>query len=69
MVGNADTLVTLGDLAQPGPIFAALGFAVIVALAYRQITGAVMVGILLVTSVSIGLGFPAWMVLSACRPV
>lgn len=57
MVGNADTLVTLGDLAQPGPIFAALGFAVIVALAYRQITGAVMVGILLVTSVSIGLGF------------
>ncbi|NLZ78522.1 MAG: NCS2 family permease, partial [Gammaproteobacteria bacterium] len=57
VVGNPDTLVALGDLAQPGPIFATLGFAVIVALAYRQITGAVMIGILLITGCSIGFGF------------
>lgn len=57
VIGNKDTLVTLGDLAQPAPILATLGFVVIVSLAYRQITGAVMIGILLVTALSIGLGF------------
>ena len=57
VMGNKDTLVTLGDLAQPAPILATLGFVVIVSLAYRQITGAVMIGILLVTALSIGLGF------------
>src|SRR5699024_3955068 len=59
VIGNPDTLVTLGDLTQPGPILATIGFMLIVALAYRQITGAVMIGILLITGFSIVMGFSA----------
>ncbi|WP_425055620.1 NCS2 family permease [Pseudomonas abyssi] len=50
------TLVTMGDLGQPEPLLAAAGFAVIVALSYRKVTGAVMIGILLVTAASFLLG-------------
>lgn len=53
VVDHPATLLTLGDLTQPGPLLAGLGFAVIVALAYRQVTGAVMIGILLVTGISL----------------
>ena len=56
VVDNPATLVGAGDMTQPGPILAALGFVVIVALAYRQVTGAVMIGILLVTGLSLMLG-------------
>ncbi|HEY7775856.1 MAG TPA: NCS2 family permease, partial [Kineobactrum sp.] len=51
------TLVTLGDLTQPAPLLAGLGFAIIVALAYRQVTGAVMIGILVITAISLLAGF------------
>jgi len=57
VVAHPATLVGLGDLSQHGPILAALGFMIIVTLSYRKITGAVMIGILLVTAVSIFLGF------------
>ncbi|QIB49618.1 NCS2 family permease [Pseudomonas sp. OIL-1] len=53
VVDHPATLVTLGDLGQPAPLLAALGFAVIVALSYRKITGAVMIGILLITGISL----------------
>ncbi|SDR77413.1 putative MFS transporter, AGZA family, xanthine/uracil permease [Halopseudomonas xinjiangensis] len=53
VVDHPATLVALGDLTQPGPLLAALGFAVIVALAYRRVTGAVMIGILLITGISL----------------
>ena len=56
VVDNPATLVGAGDMTQPGPILASLGFAVIVALAYRRVTGAVMIGILLVTLISLALG-------------
>lgn len=56
VVAHPSTLVGLGDLTQPGPLLATLGFAVIVALAYRKITGAVMIGILLVTVISLMAG-------------
>ncbi|WP_193073723.1 NCS2 family permease [Pseudomonas sp. FME51] len=56
VVDNPATLVGAGDMTQPGPILASLGFAVIVALAYRRVTGAVMIGILLVTLISLMLG-------------
>ncbi|HAF93172.1 MAG TPA: guanine permease, partial [Pseudomonas sp.] len=45
-----------GDLTSGGPLLACLGFFVIAALAYRKVTGAVMIGILLVTGLSIVLG-------------
>ncbi len=53
VVDHPATLLTLGDLTQPAPLLAGLGFAVIVALAYRQVTGAVMIGILLITGISL----------------
>lgn len=56
VVDNPATLVGAGDMTLPGPLLASLGFAVIVALAYRRVTGAVMIGILLVTLISLALG-------------
>jgi adenine/guanine/hypoxanthine permease len=56
VVAHPATLVTLGDLSQPAPLLAGLGFALIVALAYRRVTGAVMIGILAVTLISLALG-------------
>lgn len=56
VVDNAATLVGLGDLHSPGPLLAVLGFFLIVALEARRVTGAVMIGILVVTAIAIGLG-------------
>lgn len=56
VVGSPATLVTMGNLSNPAPIYGLLGFFVIAALAYLKVTGAVMIGILAVTLVSILLG-------------
>ncbi|MDA7085075.1 NCS2 family permease [Pseudomonas sp. SA3-5] len=56
VVDNPATLVGLGDVSQGSVLLACLGFFVIAALAYRQVTGAVMIGILLVTGLSVALG-------------
>lgn len=56
VVDNPATLVGLGDLHSPGPLLAILGFVLIVALEARRVTGAVMIGILVVTAIAIGLG-------------
>ena len=50
-------MVGLGDLAKPAPILAALGFALIVALEALKVRGAVLIGILAVTIISIVMGF------------
>ena len=50
-------MVGLGDLAKPAPVLATLGFALIVALEALKVRGAVLIGILAVTIVSIALGF------------
>ena len=49
VVDSPATLVQFGDLTQLQPILCLLGFAVIVALVTRKITGAVIIGILAVT--------------------
>jgi len=56
VVDHPATLVTLGDLSKGGPLLACLGFFVIAALAQRRVTGSVMIGILLVTGLSILFG-------------
>ncbi|HSX69777.1 NCS2 family permease [Pseudomonas subflava] len=56
VVDNPATLVGLGDLTSPGPLLAVLGFFLIVALEARRVTGAVMIGILVVTAIAIALG-------------
>lgn len=56
VVDHPATLVGLGDVSKGGALLACLGFFVIAALAYRKVTGAVMIGILLVTGLSIVFG-------------
>ncbi len=56
VVDNPATLVGLGDLTAPGPLLAVLGFALIVGLEARRVTGAVMIGILLITAIAVALG-------------
>jgi adenine/guanine/hypoxanthine permease len=53
VVGNPNTLVGLGDLKKPAPILATFGFILIVALEALAVRGAVLIGILAVTIVSI----------------
>lgn len=56
VVDNPATLVGLGDLKQPAPILATLGFFLIVALEAMKVRGAVLIGILAVTLASILMG-------------
>ncbi|GEK49064.1 NCS2 family permease [Bisbaumannia pacifica] len=56
VVANPATYVALGDMTQPSALYALLGFFVITALAYLQVTGAVMIGILGVTILAMVLG-------------
>ena len=50
------TFVTLGDLHQSGPVLAALGFILIVALEQRKVPGAIIIGILAVTVAAVAAG-------------
>src|SRR6266481_2252226 len=56
VVANPATLVTLGDLKQWPAILCLVGFIVIVALNYRNIAGATLIGIIAVTLFGIPLG-------------
>ncbi|UUY10196.1 NCS2 family permease [Pseudomonas sp. J452] len=56
VIANPGTLVGLGDLHAPGPLLAIFGFFLIVALEARRVTGAVMIGILVVTAIAVALG-------------
>jgi len=56
VVANPATLVTLGDLKQWPAILCLLGFTVIVALNYRRIIGATLIGIVVVTLFGLPLG-------------
>lgn len=50
------TFVTLGDLHQPGPVLAVIGFFIIVALEQRKVPGAIIIGILAVTVAAVAMG-------------
>lgn len=57
IVVNSDaTLVTLGDLTAIPTLLAMLGFVIMVALSYREIPGAVLIGILVVSLIGVPLG-------------
>lgn len=57
VIGSPATMVTLGDLHRPSPILALFGLVLIVALEARKVRGGVVIGILMVTMLSIVLGF------------
>ena len=57
IVVNSDaTLVTLGDLTAPGTLLTVAGFFIIVALDAMRVTGAILIGILVITVAAILLG-------------
>ena len=55
VVASPATLITLGDLRNPGAILCLLGLVLIVALNYRRIIGGTLIGILIVTVIGIPL--------------
>ncbi|ETA65237.1 permease family protein [Bordetella pertussis H973] len=57
VVAHPATKVTLGDLREPGPLFAILGFFIIAALDALRVRGAILIGILSVTVLSMLLGY------------
>ncbi len=56
VVNNDATLVSIGKLLAPAPLLAVLGFAIIAALTARGITGAVVIGILVVAGIGWAIG-------------
>ncbi|TBN43728.1 NCS2 family permease [Paracoccus subflavus] len=56
VVDSPATLVTLGDLTAPGTLLTIAGFFIIVALDALRVTGAILIGILVITVAAIGLG-------------
>lgn len=56
VVDSPATLVTLGDLTNPGTLLTIAGFFVIVALDAMRVTGAILIGILVITVAAILLG-------------
>lgn len=60
VVASEATFVTLGHLADAGPLLALLGFFLIAALDAWKVRGAILIGILVVTVVSIAFGVSAF---------
>lgn len=60
VVDNPATLVGLGDLTATGTLLAILGFFIIAALDALKIRGSILIGILVVTAISILLGASAF---------
>lgn len=56
VVPNQATMITLGDLREPGPLFAILGFFIIAVLDALRVRGAILIGILSVTVLSMATG-------------
>jgi AGZA family xanthine/uracil permease-like MFS transporter len=50
------TLLTLGDLASPGPMLAGLGLLLIIALDYRKVPGSIVIGMIAISVIAAILG-------------
>ena len=50
------TFLTMGDLTQTGPLLAALCFVLIASLSIRQVPGAIIIGIMVITLTALALG-------------
>ncbi|HVJ52830.1 MAG TPA: NCS2 family permease [Aliidongia sp.] len=67
-VTSPETLVTLGDIASPGALLAALGFILMVALDARRVPGAIMIAILAVTALGVAFGLTPFGGIAALPP-
>lgn len=56
VVDNPATLVSLGDMSEPGVVICLIGFTLIVALTARGVTGAVVIGMLVATGLALAIG-------------
>jgi adenine/guanine/hypoxanthine permease len=56
VIGDPETLVTLGNLKAPAALLAVLGFLVMVALDARRVPGAIIVAVLATTAAGVALG-------------
>ena len=56
IVPGSGTIVTLGDLSQPAPLLALIGLIIIIVLHVMKVPGAVLIGILATTVISIPMG-------------
>ena len=56
IVSNDATLISIGDLLKVEPLLAMLGFLLIAILAVRRIPGAILIGVMMVTLISIFVG-------------
>lgn len=68
VVDNPATLVSMGELMAPPALLTIAGFFLICGLAARQITGAVMIGIVVVTVAAVGLGISEFKGVVAAPP-
>ncbi len=57
VVASPDTMLALGPLGTPSVLLAAFGFLLMVVLDRRGVPGAIIIGILAVTAISVGLGY------------
>ena len=56
VVGNPDTLISMGDLTQPGPGRALIGLILTAVLMALRVRGAILLGILITTAIGIPMG-------------
>jgi AGZA family xanthine/uracil permease-like MFS transporter len=56
VIGNPETLVTLGHLAAPTTLFACVGFLIIAGLTARGIPGAILIGVLVTAAFGLPFG-------------
>jgi AGZA family xanthine/uracil permease-like MFS transporter len=68
ITANPATYVTLGNLKDPSTILAAVGFALIVALSYRKVPGAIVIAILAVTIIGMPFGLAHFQGIASTPP-
>jgi len=66
--GNAETLVTLGNLRSAAPLLSCFGFLLIAGLAARRIPGAILIGILVTAAIGVPFGLTQFHGLVAAPP-
>jgi AGZA family xanthine/uracil permease-like MFS transporter len=60
VVGDANTLVTLGNIRNPTTVLALLGLILMVALQVKKVRGSILIGVLAITGVAWALGLTHW---------
>ncbi|MGA3344792.1 MAG: NCS2 family permease [Terracidiphilus sp.] len=60
VVGDANTLVGLGNIRNPTTVLALVGLLVMVALEVRKVRGAILIGVLSITGIAWAMGLTHW---------